>query len=94
LGDFKTIESILNKSEDIDFRHEVGIDLIDIIDKQRNTELIDCSLWLYENTPCAYCRQQILEILIALKQIPQNILEECLHDCSPEIQEISKSKMY
>jgi hypothetical protein len=94
LGDFKTIESILNKSQDIDFRHEVGIDLIDIIEEQRTTELIDCSLWVYENTPCSYCRQQILEILIELKQIPQNILEECLHDCSSEIQEISKSKTY
>ncbi|GAB4528107.1 MAG: hypothetical protein Tsb0014_09250 [Pleurocapsa sp.] len=92
--DFKIIESILNKSHDIDLRHEIGMDLIDIIDKQKTAELINCSLWVYENTPCSYCRQEILKILIESKQVSQNILEECLHDCSPAIRAISKSKIY
>ena len=84
-GDFKTIESVLTSSQDIDFRHYAGMDLIKIIDAQNNPELIDCALWVYEYTPCSHCRHEILKILIDTQQTTSNILEECLHDCCPDI---------
>ena len=85
LGDFKIIESVLTSSQDIDFRHYAAIDLIKIINAQNAPELINCALWVYEYTPCSHCRHEIIKILIDTQQATTDILEECLHDCCPDI---------
>lgn len=88
-GNYKLIEPFLLISQDIHFRHDIGMDLIKIIDTQKTSELQNCALWVYENTPCAYCRQKIVEILIDLKLAPKSLLEECLNDCSSDIRELA-----
>ena len=90
-GDFKIIESVLSVELDIDSRHYIGMDLIEIINRQKNLELINCILWAYENTPCAYCRHKILESLIDLQQNTSSIIKECSYDCSPEIRSLISS---
>lgn len=84
-GDFKIIESVLTSSQDIDFRHYAAIDLIKIINAQNAPELINCALWVYEYTPCSHCRHEIIKFLIDTQQATTDILEECLHDCCPDI---------
>ena len=92
-GDFKLIESILNNSFDIHTKHNVCWDLIDIAKTQKKSELTTCSLWVYENTPCSSCREKILKILIDLKQVPKQILIECLNDCSPNIRDLARKEL-
>lgn len=92
-GDVKVIESALNISQDIDFRHSIGMDLIELVDAQKDPELKACSIWVYENTPCSYCRQQIVEILVKLQQAPRSMLRECLYDCSPEIRSLVQKEV-
>lgn len=89
-GDFEIIESTLDISQDIEFRHQVGLDIIEIIEVQRTSELVNCCFWVYENTPCSHCRQKIVEILISLQKITPSIVKECLFDCSLEIQALVK----
>ena len=93
IGDFKIIESLLNSSFDINTKHDVCWDLIDIIKNQKTLELIACSLWVYENTPCSSCREKIFKILIDLKQAPKWILVESLKDCSQNIRELAKKEL-
>ena len=83
--DFQIIGSVLNESHNIDTRHRIGMDLMKIIDRYKTPELINYSIWIYENTPCTYCRRSILKILIKLQQVPSAIIKECSQDCSPEI---------
>ena len=93
-GDFQLIESILKKpSQNIDLRHDLGFDLIKVIDTQKTLELQACGLWIYENTPCANCRRRIVEILVELKQAPKTLLKECLQDCSPEIRDFAEKAL-
>ena len=92
-GDFWVLESVLSISQDSDLQHSIGMDLIELINAQKTTELKECSLWVYENTPCSYCRQQIVEILIALRQTPQSMLQECLHDCSSKIRSLVQKEV-
>lgn len=92
-GDFKIIESILSRLSDIDFKHDVGMDLIEIANVQKTLELTACYLWVYENTPCSICRRRILKILIELKQAPKHILTECLKDCSSDIRELAAKEL-
>ncbi|GAB4540016.1 MAG: hypothetical protein Tsb0014_30980 [Pleurocapsa sp.] len=89
--DVKLIESILNKSQNIDTKHYIGMDLMEIIDTHKTSELISCCWWIYEQTPCAYCRQSILKILISLQQVPQAIIKECLQDCSADIRALANA---
>lgn len=91
IGDYQVIESALEQSQDMEFRHRAGMDLINIIKTQKNPELINCSFWIYENTPCAHCRESILEILIDSKQITSDILQECKYDSSPDIRTLAQS---
>ena len=67
------------------------MDLIKIIKAQKNPELINCSFWIYENTPCAHCRKSILEILMDSKQITLDIVDECLYDSSCDIRALAKA---
>lgn len=62
-----------------------------IIKAQKNPELINCAFWIYEHTPCAHCRLSILEIFIECERVTQNILEECLYDCSTDIRALAKA---
>ncbi len=92
-GDFQLIESALIRSQDLEFRHAAGMDLINVINAQKNPELLNCAFWIYENTPCADCRESILKILIDSKQITSEILEECLHDSSFDIRALAKKHL-
>ena len=85
-GDFAIIESTLDISQDIEFRHQIGLEIIKILESQKTSELVNCCFWVYENTPCSHCRQKIVEILISLQKITPSMIKECLYDCSLEIQ--------
>lgn len=88
-GDFQLVESVLTVCEERAFNHAVGCDLIDLTQAQKSLELVNCLLWVYQNTPCTYCRREAVEILIELKQMPEALLKECLHDCSSEIRNLA-----
>ena len=90
-GDAQILESALKQSPDLDYRHAAGMDLMKIIKLQKDPELINCSFWIYENTPCAHCRESILEILIESQQITTDILQECLLDSSEDIRTMAKT---
>ncbi|MEM7591252.1 MAG: hypothetical protein AAF383_07000 [Cyanobacteria bacterium P01_A01_bin.83] len=89
--DLQIIKSVLNKPQSIDTRHYLGMDLMKIIDTHKTPELIPCSLWIYEQTPCTYCRKSILKILISLQQVPPAVIKECLQDCSPDIRALANA---
>ena len=64
---------------------------MNVIETQKNPELLNCAFWIYENTPCAYCRESILDILLDFKQVTLKILEECLYDSSTDIRALAKT---
>ena len=42
-------------------------------------------IWVYENTPCMYCRHKCIVNLDKLKQLEDSIIYECLFDADEEI---------
>lgn len=52
------------------------MDLIKLANAQKTSELRTCSLWVYENTPCSYCRHKIVEILVKLNQAPKALMNK------------------
>jgi hypothetical protein len=48
-------------------------------------------LWMYENSPCSDYREQVVECLLGMDQLPPEILEECRNDCNSEIRELAQS---
>ncbi|MEM7757317.1 MAG: hypothetical protein AAF298_04190 [Cyanobacteria bacterium P01_A01_bin.40] len=68
--------------------------MIELISAQKIPKLKACSIWFYENTPCSYCRHQIVQILVERQQASQAIFQECMSDCSSEIRTLVKAGKY
>ncbi|MDX2105014.1 MAG: hypothetical protein SFY67_01300 [Candidatus Melainabacteria bacterium] len=70
--------------------HNIGFDLIALFDQVKDLNLTDCAIWVYENTPCTFCRSSIVRKLIEWKNIPTEIIEEGLYDSFDETRDICK----
>ena len=49
--------------------------------------------YLYENTPCSYCREQILLLMSKHRMLTKEILQECLFDSNSDIRKYAKKKL-
>gem|GEM_PF-4899910 len=66
--------------------HGVGLDLLQIADRMEAT---DCLLWVYESTPCSFCRESAVRKLIETGHAPDALLQECFLDCAPDTREMA-----
>ncbi len=87
-GDNKFIESILPRINDEDTKHFVCMDLIKIFERHALDELFTSLLWAYENTPCTYCRENIVKALINSNLMPQILVDECQFDCVQDVRNL------
>ncbi len=89
-GDHQLIEPVLPEIPDAGLVHGMGFDILNIAEKNPLPELARCLLWLYEHTPCSNCRAHSVENLIELNQLPNEVRQECLSDCSERIRELAE----
>jgi hypothetical protein len=83
-GDFEYIIERLHANADPDEVHRCGMDVLSICGAHERAEAADCLIWVYENTPCALCRNDAVRKLIEIDRLPRVLAEECLSDCEEE----------
>lgn len=76
--------------KDIDNLHWVCKSLIDIGKNCESANFTPLALWAYENTPCGFCREQALEILIKWGKASKRILFEAQWDANDDIRSLAR----
>ncbi len=66
--------------------HSLTMAIRKIFGKRKNSKVKEILLFDYKKNRCSFCREHIVEIMCKSKCIPDNILEECLYDCSEDTQ--------
>jgi hypothetical protein len=73
--------------------HYWGYSLLDLADKHSDPALAEALRWVYEKTPCSYCRSCALDNLHKMNQLSPEILEECQYDGSEEIRQFARERL-
>lgn len=85
-GDAKAIESALATAHlDDEAIHSMGHDLLELFtgdDAHRDGEAL--LVWLYEHTPCGFCRGGVVGHIATTGGSASWILEEAIHDSEPD----------
>lgn len=87
-GDYKYIDRVLVETEDDDLVHGIGLRVIDIFEGGHFEELKEAMLWVYENTPCAYCRSEVVRNLSEENMLSDYIKEEGRYDCCEDTKKL------
>jgi hypothetical protein len=72
--------------------HELGFDLIELAEKYQDTGLADGIRWVYENTPCGFCRYKAVERLNKFGMLTYELRFECQHDADVDMREFASEK--
>ena len=86
-GDEAIIRTALPAEADDKAMHWVGLDLVALTSEVDQPELFECVVWLYEQTPCSYCRNSAYETLMKWRLAPTDILAEARWDSCHETRE-------
>jgi hypothetical protein len=62
----------------------------DIFSKRRNPKAYPILLFDYYNNPCSHCRTNTVKNMRRNKCLPENIIAECLFDCSLDTRKVAK----
>jgi hypothetical protein len=80
-GDYRYIEKATVESDDTEFLHSTGYDILNIFEKPPDKGMLTCLTWVYENTPCSNCRENAVKLLAKNKILTESIRQECQFDC-------------
>ena len=84
-GDGRLIEAALVVPENPDELHSIVYDLVSVIKANRDADLADVMLFVYEYSPCSNCRGAAVKALIDTATIPGWVRDECRYDASEQI---------
>jgi hypothetical protein len=93
LGDEQLFEEIVSIPNDMDLKHGVCFDLLEIGSKWQQHKLANLMAWVYENTPCSRCRRKSIKLLLEWKQASTSLLEEACWDCDDEIRDLARQAL-
>jgi len=62
----------------------------DIFSKRKNPKAFPVLLFDYYNNPCSHCRTYTVELMRQNNCLPENIVAECLFDCSLDTRKFAK----
>ncbi len=74
-----------------DEAHSLGYSAMELADKVPGQELEEAVLWVYENTPCAFCRYKAVEWLDQAGLLTGAKRYECRNDADEDIRKIGGS---
>lgn len=93
-GDHKIILAALPDLEmDEQATHSVGLEVLDVAEHQPDPDLALCLEWVYEHTPCSYCRLEALRELMNRRRAPAWMLEEAAWDCAKETRDMAREAL-
>ncbi|MFM9956811.1 MAG: hypothetical protein ACKVZJ_01935 [Phycisphaerales bacterium] len=68
--------------EDAEELHSVGLDVKSVCESTKRLVVQPLLRWLYEHTPCAFCRSNAVEEMLALGTMPPDVAFEAAFDSS------------
>jgi hypothetical protein len=92
-GDHRVIMATLDRFSEHSAIHGIGIAVRKLAEQNQHPDLKPTLLWMYETTPCSYCRLHTVELLIARNETPRELLDECRWDCREETRELAENKL-
>jgi hypothetical protein len=78
------IEAASRVADDNDLHH-IGLDFLHYQTVQ-SEEILN---WVYENTPCSFCRNSAVRDMLKHGFETESILDECLLDCDPDTRQLA-----
>lgn len=78
-------QAVLLLRPSADDAHDLSFSLTDLATQYPDMGMAPALLWVYENTPCAYCRERALVQLDARQRLSADVVQECLFDSSEHI---------
>ena len=87
-GDEPVIVAALRTITDDGHLHVAGMDVLRMSDDLDTFEML---LWVYEQTPCSFCREGAVDNLIKSHNPPAWLLQECLWDCVADTREMARA---
>jgi hypothetical protein len=83
-GDFGWIRPMLPARAIAEVRHTIGMGLRNLAGEHRDAGLAGALEWMYEHTPCSFCRETAVREIIRRRCAPAELLQECLDDSNEE----------
>ncbi len=77
--------SLARLKPSIEDAHSLGYSIRGLVGAHKDPALADALLWAYENTPCGFCRYQIVESLHEFGRLPPEIAAECAFDAEDDL---------
>jgi len=71
--------------------HQYCQAILTVAEAVQDHHLIPALQWIYENNPCIHCREKTVKLLQEVGGLSPDILDECQHDCHPNIREIGRA---
>jgi hypothetical protein len=68
--------------------HDVATDLVALLRSHPTSEWQPLAEWVYENSPCSYCRASAVRWMAETGTIPESIRREGIHDAESEIRDL------
>jgi hypothetical protein len=90
-GDEAIAKRLLGSESDVHSIHTIGMSLRDVAKRHAGERLVPALLLGYERTPCAKCRGDFVEALLALGALPEELRRECRHDSWEETRRLVAS---
>jgi hypothetical protein len=81
---YARIMALLPENATDEIVHHLGLDILGLHRAMPSPGLIDLLLWVYERTPCSFCRNSAVTDLLQLGPLPAELRIECADDCNDE----------
>ena len=89
-GDHAIALGWFEAEEDLETRHTLGSDLIDLWERYPDEETeVPMLRTVYEQGPCSFCREKIVRRLIERGALTEELRSECSFDANDHIREVS-----
>jgi hypothetical protein len=85
--DAPALVEALQPISDVDLRHSVVSDAVDLLEQNANIREPLIALYVYENSPCMNCRRDAVKMLLEWESCPSWLREEGVCDASEEIRD-------
>lgn len=73
--------------------HGVVMTILDAAEKKGSKLPAEALMYVYENSLCSCCRENVLKIMGGCRMLTNEILEECLFDCNTDIREYAEKRL-
>lgn len=93
IEDIETIAEVLPKFEELDDDtiHNICLTLNHMADTDEVKRNLPIMRWVYENSPCSFCREGAVRRMVEAKSLPEEYLEEMQFDSESDIREVART---